>query len=96
MGAILRKLWNDPDYFRKSMSFVVAMAAVILPILPLGELGPTGYWLGKLALPIAIAIGATSKGSGLSADEASKLRALIPTQAQLDRALPPVAMKTAD
>ena len=90
MGAILRRLWNDPDYFYKSAVFLLATIAVVLPILPLGELGSVGYWLGKVALPIAIAIGATSRGSGLTADEASKLRALIPTQAVLDKTVPKI------
>lgn len=88
MGKILDKLWNDPDYFKKTMSFAIALAAVILPVLPLGELGEVGYWLGKFALPIAVAIGATGRGSGLTEEEAAKLRALIPTQEKLDKNAP--------
>lgn len=88
MGTILSKLWNDPDYFRKSVAFFIAFLGTLLPVLPLGEFGEVGYWLGKVALPIAVAIGATSKGSGLTADEAAKLRALIPTQEQLDTHAP--------
>ena len=90
MGSTLKRLWNDPDYFNKSVVFFVALVAVIIPTLPLGEMGVVGYWLGKLALPVAVAIGATSKGSGLTADEAAKLRALIPTQHVLDQVAPKV------
>jgi len=88
MGTILKRLWGDPDYFSKSAAFAIAMLATIVPTLPLGDLGVVGYWLGKLALPLAIAIGATSKGSGLTPAEAAKLRALIPAQPVLDKVAP--------
>lgn len=77
MGAILGKLWNDPDYFTKSLTVVLGFVAVLLPVLPLGDLGAAGYWIGKLALPVVIALGASGKSSGLTPDEAAKLRALI-------------------
>lgn len=90
MGSIISRLWNDPDYFSKSAAFAIALLASLLPVLPLGELGPVGYWLGKLALPIAVAVGATARGSGLTPDEAAKLRALIPVQEVLDKKAPKV------
>ena len=80
MGTILGKLWTDPDYFRKAMTVVLGTAAVVLPVLPLGEWGAVGYWLGKLGLPLVIAYGATAKGSGITAAEADQLRALLKTK----------------
>ena len=77
MGKILAQLWNDPDYFRKVVTLLIGGAAVILPVLPLGELGSFGYWTSKLLLPIAITLGATGRSSGLTVDEATRLRALL-------------------
>ena len=89
MGAILKKLWTDPDYFNKTLAFLIGVFFTVLPTLPLGELGQVGYWLGKIGLPFAIAWGATSHNrSGISAEEAAKLRALIPTQEILNRKAP--------
>lgn len=88
MGKILSKLWNDPDYFKKTLAFAIAFVGAVLPVLPLGDLGEVGYWLGKFALPIAVAIGATGRGSGLTEEEAAKLRALLPTQERLDKNAP--------
>ena len=92
MGSILSKLWNDPDYFRKTLTFMIATVAGIIPTLPLGELGAFGYWFGKFAIPLSIALGATAKGSGLTPGEAAKLRALLPTDEQLDRIAPQITV----
>lgn len=89
MGPLLHKLWNDPDYLVKALTMLIGFVAVLLPLLPLGEFGAFGYWLGKLALPVVIALGATARGSGLTHDEAAKLRALLPTQVQMDKATDP-------
>jgi hypothetical protein len=90
MGSILSKLWSDPDYFKKSLTVVLGTIAVLLPLLPLGDLGAFGFWLGKLGLPLVIAYGATARGSGLTADQAAKLRALIPDDATLNKIAPPI------
>ena len=88
MKHFFSNLWNEPDYFRKVVVFLVAFIPILLSTLPLGELGELGYWLEKVALPTAIALGATAKGSGISKEEAMKLRALIPTQEILDKKAP--------
>lgn len=78
MGAILAKLWNDPAYFQKTLVFVFASVAVILPVLPLGEMGAVGYWLGKAAIPVAIALAARNTvPSGLTPDEADAFRRFL-------------------
>lgn len=91
MRTILRNLWTEPAYFQKSLAVFIAGVAAFLPTLPLEEWGAVGYWLGKVALPLAVLVAARGREhSGLTADEAAKLRALIPTQAQLDAGAPKV------
>lgn len=53
MRVIVSKLWNDPAYFRAAVALVLG---VLIPNLPLGELGPVGYWIGKFALPLALLV----------------------------------------
>ena len=96
MGSIIRKLWKDPQYFRKSLTFIIASAATLLPVLPLGEFGDVGYWLSKVALPLAVALGATTRGSGLTESEAAKLRALIPKDEVLKKQYATKAEKITD
>jgi hypothetical protein len=89
MREIVRNLWCNPQYFQKSIVAACILAAVVLPQLPLGEMGPVGYWIGKALLPLAVVVAARSRqGSGLTTDEAAKLRALIPTQAKIDEHAP--------
>lgn len=92
MRTILHNLWTEPAYFQKSIAVFVAGLAAFLPTLPLEEWGTVGYWLGKVALPLAVLVAARggNNRSGLTQDEAAKLRALIPTQAQLDAGAPKV------
>lgn len=90
MKTILKKLWTDPDYFRKSTVVFLGLLVTILPLVPIDNIPTVGYWISKFALPIIYALGATVKGSGLTPDEAAKLRALIPSQEILDTHAPKV------
>lgn len=86
MDAILKRLWNDPDFFIKSLVFGLGTLIAVLQVVPNEALGGIGYWARLFGTPILLAIGATGRGSGLSAEEAAKLRALLPTQSQMDNA----------
>lgn len=92
MDPIFKRLWTDPNYFIKCMVAVVGVIGTVIPQLPLGDLGVVGYWIGKFTPVIVSIMAATSMraGSGLNLDEASKLRALIPTQENLDNNSPRV------
>jgi len=91
MGTLLTKLWRDPAYFQKTLAMTMAFLAVLLPTLPLGEFGAAGYWIGKLLLPVAVAVAARGQThSGLTPDEAAKLRALIPAPDVLAKVAPPI------
>ena len=60
MGDILRRLWTDPAYFRAA---IVLFFGVVVPNLPLGEFGAIGYWIGRLAVPVALLVKAGEKNA---------------------------------
>lgn len=89
MGALFTKLWCDPDYFIKTIVFTIGLAISLLQLVP-GDAGTIGWYARLLGTPLLIAIGATSTySSGITREEAAKLRALIPTKEKLDKEAPP-------
>jgi hypothetical protein len=95
MKPLLERLWTDTDYLTKTCVILLGIVVSVLPNLPLGDTG-IPYWIKQFGLPILIGIGATLKSgtSGITADEAAKLRALIPVQDVLDKRAP--ALKAPD
>lgn len=69
MLTSLRRLFTDEIYFEQKVRGLIAMLGVLLGsgIIDLGaiseHLGPAGWWLGKILVPVAIFIRSGDKNA---------------------------------